>query len=445
MSGGEGVDYMAGQAGADTMAGDGGEDDMIGGSSAGNGLITDVLPAVQRGVYSTPRDLRDGNDAMTGNLEDDTMVGDNASVARPERVSGSGLWWRLANVNFDLARRSVTMEKTPEAAGAFGDDTMSGGEAVDDMYGQLGNDTMSGNEGEDAMVGDLGLITDNLIDAGADGLADPGVQHLIAPSSPFFDPGETIFPTASLYRQVELYAFDSLKAGVGAGDDTMAGGDGHDSIHGGPGADVLSGNGGDDYIFGDDSTLVTFSYTTYSPVGSDAMWGGPGHDTMFGGRGVDFLDVLPRNAETVKKVSFPADPLSWFVAGTVDPVQPDGHAGAYSGSDIMYGGFDRDWMQLDVSGSGPPAGDRALDWMGGFNAYYRCDSTYGDWGITRQFSPSMQAFLQELAFGMGAIQTTTAGTSGFDETAMVFAGDPGNANPVNPDNPAHFTCGVPHL
>ena len=32
-----------------------------------------------------------------------------------------------------------------------------------------------------------------------------------------------------------------------------------------------------------------------------------------------------------------------------------------------------------------------------------------------------------------------------DETAMVFAGDPGNANPVNPDNPAHFTCGVPHL
>ena len=56
MSGGEGVDYMAGIAGADTMSGDGGEDDMIGGSSAGNGLITDVLPAVQRGVYSSPRD-----------------------------------------------------------------------------------------------------------------------------------------------------------------------------------------------------------------------------------------------------------------------------------------------------------------------------------------------------------------------------------------------------
>ena len=177
MSGGEGVDYMAGIAGADTMSGDGGEDDMIGGSSAGNGLITDVLPAVQRGVYSSPRDLRDGNDTMTGNLEDDVIVGDNASVARPERVSGSGLWWRLTNANFDLARRIVTMEKTPEAAGAFGNDTMSGGEAVDDLYGQLGNDNMSGNEGEDAMVGDLGQITNNLIDAGGDGLPDPGAQQ----------------------------------------------------------------------------------------------------------------------------------------------------------------------------------------------------------------------------------------------------------------------------
>jgi Ca2+-binding RTX toxin-like protein len=372
------------------------------------------------------------------------MVGDNASVARPERVSGSGLWWRLANVNFDVARRIVTMEKTPEAAGAFGDDTMSGGEAVDDMYGQLGNDNMSGNEGEDAMVGDLGLITNNLIDGGGDGLADPGAQQLIAPNAPFFDPGETVYPTASLYRQVELYAFDSLLPDVGAGDDTMSGGDGHDSMHGGPGADVMTGNTGDDYMFGDDSTLVTFPVDTYSPVGADALWGGPGHDTMFGGHGVDYLDVLPRPSFADKKGTFPQDPASWFAAAATDAVQPDGHAGAYSGLDIMYGGWDRDWMQLDVSGPGPPPGDRALDWNGGFNAYYRCDASYGDWGITRQHSPSMQAFLQNLARGMGAVQTSTAGTSGYDETAMVFPGDKDNANPVNPDNPAHFTCGVPH-
>ena len=443
MSGGDGVDYMTGNAGADTMTGDGGEDDMIGGSSSGNGLITDVLPAVQRGAYSTPRNMRDGNDTMSGNAEDDVLVGDNASVTRPEIVSGSGLWWRLTNANFDLARRIVTMEKTPEVAGAYGNDTMSGNDGNDDMYGQLGNDTMNGNAGEDAMVGDLGQITNNLIGA-ADNLPDPGSQQVIAPNAPFFDPGETIFATGSLYRQVELYSFDSSLPNVGAGDDTMFGGDGHDSMHGGPGADVMDGNGGDDYMFADDSTLVTFPLTTYSPVGADAMWGGPGHDTMFGGHGVDYIDVLPRPAFVDKKGTFPRDPQAWFDAVLTDPVQADGHAGAYSGLDIMYGGWDQDWMQLDVSGPGPPPGDRALDWNGGFNAYYRCDASYGDWGITRQHSPSIQTFLQQLAFGMGAVQTATPGTSGFDETAMVFPGDQGNANPVNPDNPAHFTCGVPH-
>ncbi|MEN3272149.1 MAG: hypothetical protein V7636_910, partial [Actinomycetota bacterium] len=405
MSGGEGVDYMAGNTGADTMTGDDGEDDMIGGSSSGNGLVTDVLPVAQRGAYSTPRDLRDSGDTMSGNVEDDAMVGDNASIARPERVAGSGLWWRLTNANFDLARRIVTMEQTPEAAGAFGSDTMSGGDGHDDMYGQLGNDTMSGNEGEDAMVGDLGLITNNLI-AADDGLADPGNPQVIAPSAPFFDPGETIFATGSLNRKVDLYSFDSLLPNVGAGNDTMFGGDGHDSMHGGPGADVMDGNSGDDYLFAGDSNLVTFPIATYSPVGADAIWGGPGHDTMYGGHGVDYIDVLPRPSFVDKKGTFPRDPQAWFDAVLTDAVQPNGHAGAYSGSDIMYGGWDQDWMQLDISGPGPPPGDRAVDWNGGFNAYYRCDPSYGDWGVTRQHSPSMQAFLQQLAFGMGAVGTS---------------------------------------
>src|SRR4029078_3057379 len=119
--------------------------------------------------------------------EGDAMVRDNASIVRPER-GAPGPWWRLTHAGFDLARRIVTMEKTPESAVAWGNDTMSGNDGVDDMYGQLGDDTMNGNEGEDARVGDLGLITNNLIDGGADGLADPGLPHLIAPSAPFFDP-----------------------------------------------------------------------------------------------------------------------------------------------------------------------------------------------------------------------------------------------------------------
>src|SRR4029079_2673976 len=75
LSGGERGDYMAGLAGAETMSGDGGEDDMIGGSSAGNGLITDVLPAVQRGTFSSPRDMRVREDTQNGNPAAHVAVG----------------------------------------------------------------------------------------------------------------------------------------------------------------------------------------------------------------------------------------------------------------------------------------------------------------------------------------------------------------------------------
>jgi hypothetical protein len=83
-----------------------------------------------------------------------------------------------------------------------------------------------------------------------------------------------------------------------------------------------------------------------------------------------------------------------------------------------------------------------IDWAGAFNAFYRCDAAYGDWVITRQHSPSVVAFLQKLAQGFGALDTSKPGTSGFRETAIVFPTEIRfNSNPPNPDNPAHFTCG----
>jgi hypothetical protein len=240
---------------------------------------------------------------------------------------------------------------------------------------------------------------------------------LIAPNAPFFDPGELIYKSGSLYRQVELYTF--VSGSGGAGNDTMYGGNDNDSMHAGPGNDIMNGNAGDDHLFGGDD--------------SDAIWGGPGHDTMFGGYGIDYLDVLPRPARADKKDSFPEDPATWFEAARIDN---------YQGLDIMYGGWDRDWMQADVSAPGRTNGDRMIDWAGAFNAYYRCDAAYGDWVITRQHSPSLVAFLQTLAQGYGALETAKSSTSGFRETAIIFPKEVKyNANPPNPDNPAHFTCG----
>ena len=446
MSGGEGVDYMAGIAGADTMSGDGGEDDMIGGSSAGNGLITDVLPAVQRGTYSSPRDMRDGNDTMTGNLEDDTMVGDNASVARPERVSGSGLWWRLTNANFDLARRIVTMEKTPEAAGAFGDDTMSGGEAVDDLYGQLGNDTMSGNEGEDAMVGDLGQITNNLIDSGGDGLPDPGTQQFDHTERAVLRSGRDDLPDG-----LALPRGRALRLRLAAGrrrapaTTRCTGGDGADWIHGGPGSrrDERQRR-----------TTTTSSATTRrcsrSRFTRTARWAatpcGAARATTrcSAGYGVDFLDVLPRPRVTDKKVSFPADPARWSPAAGGDAVQPDGHAGAYSG---WRHHVRRLGPRLDADRRLRPGRRRATGQSTErrastpTTAATRATATGASRASTAR---RCRRSCRSSRSGMGAVQTSTAGTSGYDETAMVFPGDQGNPNPVNPDNPAHFTCGVPH-
>jgi Ca2+-binding RTX toxin-like protein len=405
MHGGPGDDYMEGNHGSDWMFGDGGEDDMLGGSSAGDGVI---------GGPVSPAGLRDGNDVMNGNGEDDVMLADNGQIIRPTAANGVAM--RLTGGGFDLAMRNTRMAQTPEAAGSYGNDWMSGGDGVDDMYGQLGNDYMEGNEGEDAMVGDLGNITNNLIGLN-DGLPDPGREQRIAPNAPFFDPGELIYQKGSLYRQVELYSY--LSGAGGAGNDTMYGGGGNDALHGGAGNDILNGNAGDDHLFGGDD--------------SDAVWGGPGHDTMFGGYGIDYLDVLPRPARADKKDSFPADPPTWFEAAKIDN---------YQGLDIMYGGWDRDWMQADVSAPGRANGDRMIDWVGAFNAFYRCDAAYGDWVITRQHSPSLVAFLQALAQGYGAVNTNKSGTSGFRETAIVFPKEAKfNANPPNPDNPAHFTCG----
>jgi hypothetical protein len=35
------------------------------------------------------------------------------------------------------------------------------------------------------------------------------------------------------------------------------------------------------------------------------------------------------------------------------------------------------------------AGDRLIDWVGVYNAYYLCPATYGEYMSTRQMSPSL--------------------------------------------------------
>jgi len=109
--------------------------------------------------------------------------------------------------------------------------------------------------------------------------------------------------------------------------------------------------------------------------------------------------------------------------------------------DYIYGGWDQDAMQANLGGPGPQEGDRLMDWSGGYNAYYVCPAAYGEFYITRDLSPNMILFLQRLAEGDGALTPGAAGTSGFNELAMVFPQDVAqNSHLPHPDHPAHFTC-----
>lgn len=422
IEGGTGDDYMEGNHGADWMLGQAAEDDMIGGSSEG----TD---GVWGAGSSTPTELLDRRDVIEGEEEDDALIGDNGHFDRP---TGSP-WKRQTGGNgFDLVERVATMAQTPEQGGAFGRDYMRGGDGHDDMYGGQAGDYMEGNGHEDAMVGDLGLITNNVLQG------DPGdpAEQFIDINPPFIE--DTIFEEGSLYRETELY---SDQTGEGAeGDDIMLGGDGNDSMHGNAGNDFMNGNGphnpanansldsadGEDHLFGGD--------------GADRLWGGRGHDHLFGGHGNDYHDVVPRpyediNGEEVHGDLAPDPPLSRELAraGAGSPVDN------LQGRDYTYGGFDKDAHQANVGRPGPRPGDRLIDWVGNTNIFFTCPGAYGEGVITRMHSPDMQDFLQHLALGDGAVQTTDSASSGFRELALIFPGEE-SGNPVFPTTPGHFTC-----
>ena len=377
VSGGPGDDYIEGNAGNDSLYGDDGQDDLVGGSA--------------------PLDLGDGADQIWGGAGADVILGDNGSIVRA--VTG-GEWVRLpapADGGFDLVVRTVSMAQSPTEAGTFGNDTLSGDDGHDEIYGQLGSDYITGGGGDDVAVGDLGQVTTRY--------EDGSQAKTVSTKSPFIS--VIVYQAESLTRSVTLYSYLS-GAGSAAGDDVILGGEGRDSLHGGAGADILNGNAGDDAVFGGDD--------------SDALWGGHGRDRLYGGYGGDYLDVVPREG----------DPETWRKYAGVENFQ---------GVDIAYGGWGRDALQADVGSGGPVEGDRLLDWVGAYNVFYVCDGAYGAGVILRGHSPQVQALLQTLAEADGALTPAKAGTSGYQELAMVFAKDSSkNSHPPHPDHPGHFTC-----
>lgn len=383
--------------------------------------------------------------------------------------------------------------------GQDGDDSIWGGSEDDDIYGELGNDTLSGEAGDDAILGDRGGIRDRY-ETGADTF-NLSVTQVPKVSYEGFSPG-SVTRITDLLHDVNGDVF----VGSGAtermphngrdegGNDRIRGGLDDDSIHAGFGDDLANGDSGGDIVFGDDGADVlwggkgcdaqsdtvgtrpecftadgTFDPAPHRADGSavpavtDYLLGGKGGtsaESLEGANGSDILDWRPRgsydpevgctsNAWPVdlapvgkKGVSTTIDPCSWFEMTDIDDddVENNQH---HQGIDWQYGGWDRDVLQGDEADNGPNEGDRLLDWNGAYNLYTHCNAAYGGFNDVRQHSPAWQAFLQRLAYGLGAGQAesdaTTEGTSAFVELALVYPSDKNHGTgKAYPATPGHF-------
>jgi Ca2+-binding RTX toxin-like protein len=334
------------------------------------------------------------------------VLADNGVVARTLTL---GAWTYHAAPFGSVPKRTVQAPVGSEVAGAYGGDTVTGGTGHDELHGELGDDTVSGDAGDDALTGDLGRFA--LSVNGSNGKA----QKVLTDSAKFLS--ETVHSTGSLQRDATLYDF--AKGGA----DTLDGGSGNDAVHAGAGNDKAYGNGG---ATDADPGLTTVCASAIAPAcdrdvlfggdGDDWLWGGPDKDHVYGGYGSDHLDVVRPGTP---------DPKSKFI-----------------GPDVLYGGWQQDAMQGDLSSPSPNALDKLIDSTGVYNVYYVCEGAYGGASVVRSPSPSMQSTLQALALADGAVAVATRGTSGFNEVSLVFTSEfDQNSSPAFLDSPGHFTCG----
>ncbi|MEN9870562.1 MAG: hypothetical protein RLZZ171_1550, partial [Cyanobacteriota bacterium] len=168
----------------------------------------------------------DGNDSLTGDIGNDTLIGGNGNDSLTGDIGNDYL---DGGANLDLLN------------GGDGDDTLNGGAGNDKLYGKTGNDLLIGGTGNDYF-------------SGLDGL-------------------DTIYGDEGN---------DTLNGG--AGNDKLYGKIGNDLLIGGTGNDYFSGLDGLDTIYGDAG-----NDTLNGGNGNDKLYGGAGNDTMIGGAGADIF------------------------------------------------------------------------------------------------------------------------------------------------------------
>ena len=230
--------------------------------------------------------------------------------------------------------------------GGSGNDTALGGAGDDKIYGDTGNDLIDGGAANDLMMGEegddrfgvTGAFGNDTIVGGetnetngdvldATALTANTTLNLTSPETGTLTDGSS---TATL-TQIEVFKLgsgsdtvtgstgaDSVDAG--AGNDVIAAGAGNDVINGGAGNDAIDGGAGNDLLYGG-----TGNDSFVGSTGADSLFGGDDRDSFFGGagdgivggEGGDDYDVLDLSSFGFAATNIIYDPLN-LENGTVE-------------------------------------------------------------------------------------------------------------------------------
>lgn len=274
--GGAGNDTLKGGSGDDILNGYGGADNLSGGRGADFLSTTGPNSSIDGGKGNDTADLDVHTSVtnltfnMTSVSSTTTLVGDGTTVKNVENI--------IIN------------------AGS-GNDTLTTGKGVDNLYGNDGGDTLTSGGGKDFLSGGTGTNTLSS-DRGDDSIYSTGLdtinggsgfdvatidRHTAVGALTFHlgDPGTTttLIGDGTTVKNVEKFVLtggsgaDDFRTGGAddtlngnAGNDTLAGGAGNDTINGGADSNTLKGGHGNDYI---------------TSAGIDTIDGGPGFDNVF--------------------------------------------------------------------------------------------------------------------------------------------------------------------
>ncbi len=270
-----GNDTLYGGDGNDTLTPGGGNDRVYGDS--GNDTIK-VLDF-------------NGDDVLDGGTGYDTLIltpSDNRDL-NINLVRGSVYDYQPGLQSFSNVEKFVAGDGNDTMTGDIQDNEFVGGGGNDTLYGRDGSDRLTPGAGNDTVYGEAGNDIVTVLDFNGTDVLDGGANYdtLILTPSDDRDLDVNLIRGSVYDSRLGLQSFSNFEKFVmGNGNDTVTGnsqnnellsGNGNDTIYGGDGDDRLTPGDGNDAVYGeagnDIVTILDFNDT-------DVLDGGTGYDTL---------------------------------------------------------------------------------------------------------------------------------------------------------------------